>query len=339
MQRALELAANGSGWVAPNPMVGSVIVHNNRIIGEGWHQQCGGPHAEVNAINSVSENDRTLLPESTIYVTLEPCSHFGKTPPCADLIVKTNFKQVVVAVLDPNPLVAGRGVQRIKDSGIDVATGILTAQATELNKRFFTIHHQKRPYIVLKWAQTSDGYFTKNNKQQHWITGTEARKLVHKWRSEEAAIMVGTQTLLADNPKLDVRLWPGGHQPLRVSFDKTGELSEDMCLLDGSIPTLIFTGVDKHTNSKNIQYKLIDCNRNTIEQALRVLFEMNIQSVFVEGGAKLLAAFIKQGLWDEARVFIGTATWGAGVKAPVLSQAPSHIMQIGTDQLQYFKNI
>ncbi len=339
MLRALELARNGLGRVAPNPLVAAVIVHNDSIIGEGWHQQYGGPHAEVNAVNAVPADKRHLLPESTIYVNLEPCAHHGKTPPCADLIVSMGFKQVVVANTDPNPLVAGQGLEKIKQAGIAVTTGVLTEEGRELNKRFFTYHQQKRPYVVLKWGQTADGYISKSSSQQHWITGELSRKLVHKWRSHEPAIMVGTHTVWADNPRLDTRLWPGGKPPLRVTFDRTLKITPQFYLLDGSQPTLIVTEQLPEKNTiPGLEYVAIDYGADVLPQVLDVLYERGIQSVLVEGGAALLESFLSQNLWDEARVFVSPVFWGDGLKAPAIKTRPAQFEMVGNDRLYLFKN-
>lgn len=339
MRRALELARNGLGAVAPNPMVGAVIVHNDVILAEGWHQTYGEAHAEVNAINNVPQAAKHLLKESTIYVNLEPCAHHGKTPPCADLIIKTGFKRLVVANTDPNPLVAGKGLKRIKEAGIEVTTKVLETEGLELNKRFFTFQQQQRPFVVLKWAQTADGYFTKNNTQQHWITGELSRKLVHKWRSHEAAIMIGTNTAWADNPRLDTRLWPGGKAPLRIVVDKQLKLTAQFYVLDGSQPTLIVTEKDPPASTiPNLEYLQTDFSANILPAVLSHLYSKGIQSLLVEGGVHLLNHFISQNLWDETRVFVGPVFWGEGTPAPVMKVKPHQFEMIGTDRLYLFKN-
>lgn len=336
MQRALELAQNGAGQVAPNPMVGAVVVHHNRIIGEGWHQKYGGPHAEVNAINAVQDKDRHLLKESTIYVNLEPCSHHGKTPPCADLLVRESLKRVVIANSDPHKLVAGKGVERLQKAGIEVATGVLEAEGKELNKRFFTYHEKQRPYIILKWAQSADGFFTKDSKEQYWITGEQSRKLVHKWRSEEEAIIVGTQTALADNPKLDTRLWPGGKAPLRLVLDKELKLPKDLELFNEKQPTVIVSELSGSVINADIWQLPFD--DSLLPSLLKELYQHDVQSLIVEGGAQLLNSFIELDLWDEARVFQGTAVWTKGIKAPILPQEPHFMEMVGHDRLYWFKN-
>lgn len=340
MHRALQLAAQGAGHVAPNPMVGAVIVHNNVIIGEGWHRQYGGPHAEVNAVASVRPEHRIFLPESTMYVTLEPCSHHGKTPPCADLIVKEKFARVVVCNTDPNPLVAGKGIHRIREHGIKVDIGVLELDGLELNRRFFHFHTKKRPYIVLKWAQSADGYFTKNSKEQHWITGREARVLVHRWRSEESAILIGSGTAMSDNPRLDVRLWPGGIAPLRILMDSKARTPLTHNLLDRSQPTWWVT--DKSTNidplPKDLTHVMLDFHDHVLPQLMDELYKHDVQSVLVEGGARTLQYFIDHNLWDEARVFQGMPVWGAGVDAPKLGVSPVDTEMVGNDRLYHFRN-
>lgn len=335
MQRALQLAQNGAGYVAPNPMVGAVIVYEGRIIGEGWHQKYGEAHAEVNAINSVQPQDRPLLSSSTMYVTLEPCSHYGKTPPCADLLVQEQLKRVVICNNDPHKLVAGKGIERLHNAGIEVETGVLEAEGRELNRRFFTFHEQNRPYIFLKWAQSADGYFTKDNRQQHWITGEQSRKLVHRWRSEEAAILVGTQTALTDNPKLDTRYWPIGNTPLRIVLDKNLRLPHTLNLFDGTTPTLIVTEQKQEHPVETLQLAF---DGNILETLLNILHQRGIQSILVEGGAQLLNSFIRAGLWDEARVFHGTPTWGNGIVAPTLNSEACHMEMVGADRLYTYKN-
>lgn len=340
MQRALQLAALGAGHVAPNPMVGAVIVHNGVIIGEGWHRHYGQPHAEVNAVASVKPIHKIYLPESTLYVTLEPCSHHGKTPPCADLIIRENFKRVVVCNSDPNPLVAGKGIHRIREAGIHVDLGELELEGLELNRRFFHFHQQKRPYIILKWAQSANGFITKNNTEQHWITGPEARTLVHKWRSEEPAILVGSGTSLADNPKLDTRLWPGGKAPLRILIDRQARTPLTHNILDWSQPTWWVTGtdVDMGPLAHDITQLKLNTDNELLPQLLEKLYGEGIQSVLVEGGATTLQHFIEANLWDEARVFSGTPVWGKGIKAPSLPVEPIKSEMVGNDRLYHFRN-
>lgn len=339
MQRCLDLAKQGLGNVAPNPMVGCVIVHKGEIIGEGYHEKYGEAHAEVNAINSVK--DQSLLSSSTLYVNLEPCAHYGKTPPCADLIVSKKIKYVVIGSIDKNVLVSGKGIEKIIKAGVDVKTGVLEDECKELNKRFFTFHEKKRPYIILKWAQTDDGFIDHNrNLQQNFplnISSIESKKLSHKWRSEEQAIIVGTNTALKDNPKLTVRNVKGKN-PLRILIDKDLKIPKDFYLLDNSTETIVFTGISKEKKSKTLYIK-IDLNSDIIPQILNELYKKEIQSVIVEGGEKLLNSFIKSGLWDEARVFTSPEKISAGISAPLLNIKPVSVERIGNDELKFYRNL
>ncbi len=337
IQRCFDLALNGAGAVAPNPMVGAVVVYDGRIIGEGYHKAFGQPHAEVNAINSVSEKERELIARSTLYVSLEPCNHHGKTPPCTDLILKSGIKKVVVSNLDPNPLVAGKGVQALKKAGCEVMTGILQEQGEWINRRFFTFHTKKRPYIILKWAQSADGFFTKDVTQQHWITGEQSKRLVHRWRSEEAAILTGTNTVLADNPQLTNRFWNNSGQPIRVVIDKNLKLPLTMNVFDGSVPTIIFTMKDGN-GKKNLTCVKLDNEKTFLVDLINELYRRNILSVIVEGGAKILNSFIAEGLWDEARVFTGIEYFGDGIPAPKIAGEVVTEDQVGEDRLVVFRN-
>ncbi len=312
MKRALELALLGSGYVSPNPMVGCVIVHNNRIIGEGWHQQYGGPHAEVNAFASV--NEPGLLPESTVYVTLEPCAHFGKTPPCCDLIILKRVKRVVVACIDPFTAVSGKGLAKIKEAGIAVTLGILEKEAIHLNRRFFTAISKKRPYIILKWAQTSDGFMARANGDSKWISNPLSRTLVHQYRHEEDAILVGAGTLLADNPELTTRFYPG-KDPLRVILELHGHVGDHFTVFQDGKNTLLWSA--SRADAKNIRHFDIT-EVNWLENILTSLIETNINSILIEGGAKTLALFLEKGLWDEIRCFKAPATFSSGLAAPAL---------------------
>ena len=291
MARALELASLGQGHVSPNPLVGSVIVHDGKIIGEGWHKKYGGPHAEVNAVNNVV--DKSVLKESTVYVTLEPCSHFGKTPPCADMLIANKVKKVVVANLDPNPLVNGSGLHKLRASGIEVITGILDKKGRELNRRFFTFMEKQRPYIVLKWAETSDGFIARKNFDSKWISDEFSRQLVHKWRTEEDAVLVGMRTAQHDNPRLDVRDW-SGRNPLRIVIDRFLKLSPKLNLFDGSQKTFCYN-VLKHEELNNISMIRID-EENFLTHLVHDLYKQKIQSVTIEGGAQTLQRFIDAGL-------------------------------------------
>ncbi len=313
MRRALELALMGQGNVSPNPMVGSVVVHDGRIIGEGWHNRYGEMHAEVNALNSVKEQD--LLKESTVYVSLEPCSHTGKTPPCADLLIRHGVKKVVVANLDSNPLVSGSGIKKLRASGIEVVTGILDQEGRELNKRFFTYMEKQRPYIVLKWAETSDGFIAKENHDSKWISNEYSRQLTHKWRSEEDSILVGAKTAVHDNPQLNVRDW-SGRNPVRIVIDRFLKLSNTLHLFDKKQRTIVYN-VLKHEEHTNLSLVRID-EEDFLGNLLRDLYKQNIQSVLVEGGAMTLNGFIEGGLWDEARVFQSPRLFEKGIPAPAL---------------------
>ncbi len=318
MLRALQLAEKGRGHVSPNPMVGCVIVHNDQIIGEGWHQQYGSWHAEVNAVNDVK--DPSKLSEAVVYVTLEPCSHFGKTPPCADLLVKHHVKKVIICNDDPFPLVAGKGIEKLQQAGIEVEKGLLAEQGRRLNERFFTYVEQKRPYIILKWAQTADAYIAGEGYQPLKISNELSHKVAHKWRSEEDAIMVGTNTALYDNPKLNVRQWEADKQPVRIVIDRKLHLPASLIplhLLDNTQDTLIINELVNKTNGRNT-YLAVDFGADFIPNLLEVLYQRKIQSVYVEGGTTLLQSFIEANLFDEIRVFRSPQLLYKGIAAPVL---------------------
>lgn len=314
MQRALELAQLAQGDVSPNPMVGCVIVHNGKIIGEGWHQHYGEPHAEVNAVANVL--DKAQLPESTVYVTLEPCSHFGKTPPCADLLIKHQVKKVVVCNKDPFPLVAGQGIEKLRQAGIEVSVGLLEQKGAELNKRFFTAVEQKRPYIILKWAETADGYIAGDNYQAVKISNQLSHKFSHKWRSEEDAIMVGTNTAIYDNPQLNVRMWTG-RNPIRVIIDKQLRIPMMHHLLDNKQKTIIYNDKIEKIEKLTTYVKVPD-GADYTTFIITDLLRHSIQSVLVEGGAVLLQSLLGKGLYDEVRVFKSKKCLTAGIKAPFL---------------------
>ena len=337
MQRCLTIAAKGLGYVAPNPMVGCVIVHNNTIIAEGYHQVYGGLHAEPNAIKQV---DDSLLKESTLYVNLEPCSHHGKTPPCAVLIISKGIKKVYVGNLDTNPLVAGKGIKKLQDAGIAVEYGILNDACRALNKRFFTFHEKKRPYIILKWAQTNDGFISQNplpiHKEDNWITGTESKQLVHQWRTEEQAILIGYNTALIDNPLLTARL-ATGKNPLRVVIDKEFALPKHLAVFNEDAETLVFNAKET-TSSSHTQLIKIDF-KNLIPEILKHLHSKNIASIIIEGGTKTINAFITQNLWDEARVFVNPhKKFVNGLQAPIINISQVNSQLIGTDKLYILKN-
>lgn len=318
MQRCLDLAQLGMGDVAPNPMVGCVIVHNGIIIGEGYHEKYGQAHAEVNAIRSVKNPE--LLPKSTLYVSLEPCAHFGKTPPCSDLIIENHIPNVVIGTIDPFAEVAGKGIEKMRKAGIEVEVGLLEKKCRTLNRRFFTFHEKKRPYIILKWAQTLDGFIdTDRSETVHptWITNALAKRLVHKQRSEEAAILIGTNTAQYDNPALTVREW-SGTQPIRMVIDRVGRLDPGLQIFDRQSSTWVFTSAEM-AGSENLEYIRLDFNQNILPQMMDELYRRNILSVIVEGGGKLLNSFIEMNLWDEAFVYTGNQFFGKGVAAPHIS--------------------
>ena len=342
MLRCLEIAKNGLGTTAPNPMVGAVIVHEDKIIGEGFTSPYGGPHAEVNAINSVV--DKTLLKHATIYVTLEPCSHHGKTPPCADLIAKHGIPRVVIGLIDPHTKVAGKGIEKLKNAGSEVTTGCLELKCREHHRRFLMFQEKKRPYIILKWAQTADGFIAPKkeerttNPEPYWITNPYSRQLVHKWRSEEQSILVGTNTVLEDNPKLNVRLYTGKN-PTRIVLDRKLKISADHHIMDGSIPTLVLTDtVDTPLQIENVSYHQIDFKGDIAQQICEVLYKENITSVLIEGGSQTLQTFIDSGLWDEARVFIGDSQFKTGIPAPELKGKIISTKSIDKDTLKIYSN-
>lgn len=323
MYRCLELAEHGSGYVAPNPMVGAVLVHNGRIIGEGYHREYGQAHAEVNCINSVPEADRELIPASTLYVSLEPCAHFGKTPPCADLIIRYKISKCVIGCRDPFKEVDGKGIEKLREAGVYVEVGVLEKECKSLNKRFFTYHTLHRPYIVLKWAQTADGFMatspqsplrrrevledSDNTTIVHdrlLISNEYSNRLVHKWRSEEAAILVGTNTALLDDPELTTRLWKGP-SPVRLLVDMNLRLPSSLKIFNDTARTIIFNSV-KQEEKSNLLYYQLNKEDTIIHQMMNALYELKIQSVLVEGGAGLLQSLISENLWDEARIIKNT---------------------------------
>lgn len=339
MKRCLELAALGAGKTSPNPMVGAVIVHNGEIIGEGYTSPYGGPHAEVNAVRSVIDQvgeakARELFSESTIYVSLEPCAHFGKTPPCADMIVDMGFKEAVIACLDPFAKVNGLGLKKLQDAGIRTEVGVMEDEAKWVNRRFFTKLKEFRPYVILKWAETADGYFAPVSGQR-WISNQASKQLVHKWRSEEDAILVGKRTAELDNPSLTVREWQG-RNPKRILIDKNLELAESLSIFDEAAETIIFNAkkTDWQGNRKYIELENFDLYLP--QQILYQLYLMDVQSIIVEGGRKTLDLFIQAGLWDEARVFVGTESWAEGIEAPKLNGDLKEEIQVGSDQLKIY---
>ena len=299
MSRCIQLAKLGAGNVAPNPMVGALLVYEDKIIGEGYHKKYGEAHAEVNCINSVEEKNKSLIEKSTIYVSLEPCSHYGKTPPCADLIIKNKIKKVVIGCLDIYKEVSGKGIEKLLNAGLEVFTGVLENECSDLNKRFFTFHQKKRPYIILKWAQSSNGKIGSDNDERILISNDYSNRLVHKWRSEEAAILVGTNTALKDDPSLTTRLWKGKN-PLRIVIDKELKLTSTLKIFNQEAQTIVFNSSENYIQ-ENIRYIKLE-NGNFLQELLCSLYELNIQSVLVEGGTKTLQSFIDPGSWDEARV-------------------------------------
>lgn len=336
MQRCLQLAELGAGHTAPNPMVGAVLVYKDRIIGEGYHRQYGEAHAEVNCINSVCNADKQLISRSILFVSLEPCTHFGKTPPCTNLIIENKIPELVIGCRDSFVEVNGKGIEKLEAAGIHVAVGILEKECLALNRRFFTFHNLKRPYIILKWAQSSDGKIAGTGSSRIFISNEFTNRLVHKWRSEETAILVGTNTALKDDPSLTTRNWPGKN-PVRLVIDKELKLPAYLKLFDGSADTIVFNYLKTGDEGK-LHYRQLDRNNDLLEQLLAVLYESGMLSVIVEGGTKLLQSFIDAGLWDEARVIcnrqmtIGDGLEAPGLKNPILLREE----KIDTDVISYF---
>jgi diaminohydroxyphosphoribosylaminopyrimidine deaminase/5-amino-6-(5-phosphoribosylamino)uracil reductase len=336
----LSIAKKGIGYSRPNPSVGAVIVWNNTIIGEGSTSSYGGNHAEVNAINSVK--DKTLFKEAIIYVTLEPCSHHGKTPPCADLIIKYQFKKVVIGCIDSNRLVAGKGVERLKKAGVDVLVGVLESECLYHHRRFFTVQEKNRPYIILKWAETKDGFIaplSKEKQQPVWISNQYSQQLVHQWRSQEHAIMVGTSTVIDDNPTLNVRNW-SGQNPVRVVLDRSLRIPKTATIFDKSVQTIVITDVGgkPQQSDKNLIFEEIYFSKNIAIQICDVLQKNKIQSVIIEGGLQTLQTFIDENLWDEARVFVGDKEFKEGVASPKLNRVTNEEMNLHTDILKKYRN-
>lgn len=342
IKRCIELAKNGLGTTYPNPLVGSVIVHNNEIIGEGWHKKSGEAHAEVNAIAAVK--DKSLLSKSVIYVSLEPCSHFGKTPPCCNLIIENKIPNVIIGTIDPNNKVAGKGVERLKAAGINVTVGVLENECNELNKRFFTFHNKKRPYIILKWAESGDGFIAplgilrkaQNDKAPVWLSNDFSRQFVHKWRSEEQAILVGTQTVLDDNPKLDVRDWKGKN-PIRIVLDKSLKIPSDFNINNATSKTIFITEQENLIPIDNRIFENAIFDNLLPNKILEILYQYDIQSVIIEGGRQTIQTFIDANLWDEARVFKSETILIEGTKAPKITLKSSKKQVVLEDEfLTYF---
>ena len=335
IQRCIDLAQKGIRAVAPNPMVGCVIVVNDKIIGEGYHQRYGEAHAEVNAINNVA--NKSLLNKATLYVSLEPCSHTGKTPPCAELIIKSGIKKVVVGTQDPNPIVGGKGIEKLKNRGIEVKEGILREQCLELNKRFFTFHEKQRPYVILKWAQTLDGFLDRirddETQKINWISEPETKTIVHKWRSEEQSILVGRNTITNDNPSLTVRDY-GGINPIRLVIDSQLEIGGELNIYSKDAPTIVFNRIKNETKN-NVEW--VKIKETSTKNILEELYKRGIQSVFVEGGSRTLQYFIIDNVWDEARVVVGQKYFKDGYKAPIINKVPIKSIPFGKDMIHYYK--
>jgi len=341
MQRCLELAAMGMGNVSPNPMVGCVIVSGGKIIGEGYHEKFGEAHAEVKAVNAViqkyGDNATQLLANATAYVSLEPCAHFGKTPPCADLLIRHQVKKVVIGNRDPFDSVNGKGIEKLKNAGIEVISGVLEQQCRQLNRRFFTRITKQRPYIILKWATTADGYFAPKNSVQQWISGPLAKKLVHKWRTEEDAILVGKQTALADNPQLSAREWQGKN-PMRILVDRQLQVPQSHHIYNDLAKTVIFNEVKTEVQG-NVHFIQMEDMQYYLPQKIAFqLYLMDVASVIIEGGANVLNQFISAGLWDEARIFTSATVWNEGTPSPLINGQVTDLLRLGEDKLTIYQN-
>lgn len=338
MHRCIELAKLGAGHVAPNPMVGSVLVHEGRIIGEGYHQLYGQAHAEVNCINSVKDENRHLIEKSVMYVSLEPCAHFGKTPPCADLIIRHKIPAVVVGCRDPFEQVDGKGIEKLEKAGIDVITGVLEKECKELNKRFFTFHTQKRPYVILKWAQSKNQKIANADFSRVLISNDYTNRLVHKWRSEESAIMIGTNTAVQDNPSLNTRNWSGPN-PVRLIVDMHLRLPHHLQVFDKKQKTIIFNAIKTEDHESLLYYKL-ENNASFVHYLLEACYKLRLQSILIEGGTKLLQSFVDEQVWDEARVIENNQlVIENGLHAPELkNQYLTGTENISTDTVSYYQN-
>ena len=337
MRRCIELAKLGAGSVAPNPMVGAVLVHENRVIGEGYHMQYSQAHAEVNCINSVKGADKHFIPESTIYVSLEPCAHFGKTPPCADLIILHQIKKVVVGCRDPFKQVDGKGIEKLREAGVEVITPILEKECIELNRVFFTYHTKHRPYIIIKWAQSADAKIASSDFSRVHISNDVTNRLVHKWRSETMSILVGTNTALHDNPSLTTRLWKGNN-PVRLLIDIDLRLPKSLKIFDAEARTIIFNAV-KHEEKDNLLYYQVVEADSIVQQICHALYQLNIHSVLVEGGARIIQSFLDEGMWDELRVITNTQlSIPNGLPAPITSSALKvNEQKVLNDTISFFK--
>jgi diaminohydroxyphosphoribosylaminopyrimidine deaminase/5-amino-6-(5-phosphoribosylamino)uracil reductase len=337
MKKCLELAGKGFGYVFPNPMVGCVIVYNNKVIGSGYHEKFGGPHAEVNAIKSVPGEFQHFFPQSTLYVNLEPCAHQGKTPPCADMLVYEKFARVVIGSLDPNPLVSGRGIEKLKSAGIEVKTEVLKEESDFLNRRFITFHTKNRPYIILKWAESADGFMALDKPKQIWLTGEESRKLVHQWRSEEQGILVGRNTVEIDDPALTARLVTGKN-PVRLILDQYLTLGFDKKIFRDDADVYIYNEKIDDVDGTVHNVK-IDFAGDVLAQIMKHLYSIDIQSIIVEGGPTTLKRFVEQDLWDEARVFTSTTLLKDGKKSPEFNGILKHEEMVGEDTLKIFYRV
>ncbi len=340
INRCIELARNGLGRTWPNPLVGSVIVHKGHIIGEGWHRRAGDAHAEVNAINAVK--DQAMLKEAAIYVSLEPCSHYGKTPPCSNLIIDSGIKKIIIGTIDPFGEVRGKGIKKLLDAGCQVTVGVLEKACQDLNRRFFTYHTQRRPYIILKWAESRDGFIApfehkEASRRPVWISNSISRQLVHKWRAEEQAILVGTRTALKDNPRLNTRHWSGA-DPIRIVIDRKRTIPLESHLFDRSVKTIVLTEENSRDEGENLVFEHLSFSQNFREKFCDLLYDHEIQSLLVEGGTFTLQALIDQGLWDEARIFRGPAALEEGIPAPVISGRVESCLDIAGDKLQILRN-
>jgi diaminohydroxyphosphoribosylaminopyrimidine deaminase / 5-amino-6-(5-phosphoribosylamino)uracil reductase len=334
MQRCVDLAYLGQGNVSPNPMVGCIIVKNGLVIGEGYHSEYGGKHAEIKAIESVI--DQKEIENSTVYISLEPCVHHGKTPPCVHGLINRKIKTAVIGSRDSNPIVGGKGIEYLKRSGIEVIENVLEEECRKLNKRFFTFHEKRRPYVILKWAQTSDGYLDKNRETDekgiNWISSPESKVLVHKWRSEEQSILVGRNTILNDNPSLTVREI-SGKNPTRIVIDSQMQLSKDVNIFSNDAPTLVFNRIQ---NKKLDGVEWIKIQETSTKYILEELYKRNIQSVLVEGGSRTLQYFIIDNVWDEARVIVGDIKFGDGIKAPIINKVPIRAHQFSDHDIIFY---
>lgn len=332
MRRAIAIARNGAGWVAPNPMVGAVLVQGGRILAEGWHKKVGGPHAEVECLRAFG--DGPIPSDASLYVNLEPCSHHGRTPPCVDLVIARGVKRLVVAHTDPNPEVHGRGLARAREEGIAVRTGVCEAEARWLNRRFITFHEKGRPYIILKWARSADGFLDDHGKTAR-ISSRTTDVLVHRWRSEEPAIVVGSRTVVNDDPQLTVRQVEG-RQPLRVTIDRGGRIPATARIFDTAAPTLLITGRSRMEIAA--EQRILSNGNDPLEVLLSTLVEKDVTSLLVEGGAELLQHFIVNGHWNEARVITGMARSGGGTPAPAMEHPPVRTTSSGPDRIDLYVN-